>query len=175
MTDDHPLMRDDRDAGAVFSEGGAEDAEYRYRLSRTWDTTKPTLAFVMLNPSTADATSLDPTCRRCKGFAEDWGYGELVVGNIFALRATNPDELYDHDDPVGPENDAYLEEICDEADRVIAAWGNHGDLHDRGLEVARTIDVDLEALEITQAGQPAHPLYQPADTDPVPFDPSPDQ
>lgn len=133
-----------------------------------WDASKPTVAFVMLNPSTADETDLDPTCRRCKGFAEDWGYGRLVVGNIFALRSTDPNQLYDHDDPVGPENDEHLRQICEEADLVVAAWGTHGDFHDRGRAVAEMLP-DLHALDTTKAGHPNHPLYQPADREPVEF------
>jgi hypothetical protein len=152
--------------GAEFS----EDREYRYRLWRMWDPEKPVLAFIMLNPSTADEVELDPTCRRCKGYVEDWGYGKLVVGNIFALRSTDPENLYDHDDPVGPENDAHLQAIVDDADKVIAAWGTHGAHRDRGREVVDLLDADLEALDTTKEGHPCHPLYQPKDIEPVPFD-----
>lgn len=162
---DRPFPVDDRDADAVFSDGG----EYRYRLSRTWNSSEPTLAFIMLNPSTADAEELDATCRRCKGYAEDWGFGEFVVGNIFALRSTDPEGLYDHPDPVGPENDEYLREIVEDADRVIAAWGGHGDLHGRGQEVAEMFSGELEALDTTQAGHPNHPLYLRKDLKPEPY------
>lgn len=161
---DASILRDDRQ-GALFS----DNREYRYRLWRTWDVEKPKLGFVMLNPSTADEVELDPTCRRCKGFAEDWGYGTLAVGNIFALRATDPSELYEHDDPVGPRNDEHLREICADADRVIAAWGTHGALEDRGQAVAEMLDCDLYALNTTQEGHPNHPLYQPGDAEPELF------
>jgi hypothetical protein len=151
--------------GALIS----ADGDYRYRLWRTWDDEKPTVAFIMLNPSTADATTDDPTIRRCIGYAEDWGYGTLVVGNLFALRSTDPGELSDHSDPVGPDNDEHLLAICDEAKQIIAAWGTHGSLRDRGRTVAHLLDADLYALDTTQDGQPTHPLYQPADRDPQPF------
>lgn len=149
--------------GAVFS----DNREYRYRLWRAWDLNKPAIAFVMLNPSTADEVSLDPTCRRCRNYAEDWGYGKLIVGNIFALRSTDPNELYEHPDPVGPENDKYLREVCADAEKVIAAWGNHGQYQDRGREVAEMLDVDLYALDTNNSGEPVHPLYQPSDIEPV--------
>lgn len=168
MTDSFPLS--DNHQGALFS----NDREYRYKLWREWDVSKPTVAFIMLNPSTADETTLDPTCRRCKGFAQEWGFGKLVVGNIFALRSTEPENLYDHPDPVGPENDRHIREIADEAEFVVAAWGNHGALHNRGPEVAWQLDAlqtcDLRALGVTQEGHPGHPLYQPGDTDPEPFE-----
>lgn len=154
------VLCDDR-RGAVLS----EHREYRYRLWRTYDVEKPTLAWLMLNPSTADETTNDPTIRRCLGYMEDWGFGTIVVGNLFALRATDPSELRQHPNPVGPENDDHLRDICDEADKVIAAWGANGDYQDRGSEVAEMLDVDLYALGTTQDGQPVHPLYQPSDAD----------
>lgn len=163
-TDADDFLQDNRH-GAVFS----DDREYRYRLWRTWDVDKPTLAFIMLNPSTADEVELDPTCRRCRGYVEDWGYGKLVVGNLFALRSTDPENLYDHERPVGPENDDHLQSIVDDADMVIAAWGTHGAHRDRGRDVVDLLDADLHALDTTKAGHPCHPLYQPKDIDPIPF------
>lgn len=164
-SNEHHELRADNRTGAELS----EDREYRYRLWRTWDVSKPTLAFIMLNPSTADETEDDPTIRRCLGYAKDWGYGKLVVGNLFALRATDPSELRDHPSPVGPENDEHLRQICNEADKVIAAWGTDGALHGRGREVAEMLDVELHALNETKEGHPNHPLYQPADADPEVF------
>lgn len=159
------LLRDNRH-GAVLS----DDREYRYRLRRTWDAEKPTVAFLMLNPSTADEKENDPTIRRCVGFAEDWGFGSLVVANLFALRATDPSELRGHPAPVGPENDRHLREVCDEAEKVVAAWGTDGDLDDREREVADLLDVQLHALDTTKDGHPNHPLYQPKDAEPSPWD-----
>ncbi|ELZ96619.1 DUF1643 domain-containing protein [Haloferax sulfurifontis] len=156
-----PEFVDDR-SDAVLS----DDGTYRYRLSRTWDADKPTVAFVMLNPSTADATDDDPTIRRCLGFAKEWGFGSLTVANLFALRSTDPDALAGHADPVGPENDAHLQDVCDSAERVVVAWGAKGSLRDRAALVADLLDDrDLYALDTTKAGHPAHPLYQPADAE----------
>lgn len=160
---DSPLT-DDRST-ATFS----DDDTYRYRLRRTWDTSKPTVVFVMLNPSTADATADDPTIRRCLGFAETWGYGALVVGNLFALRATDPADLRNHSNPVGPENDRHLREMCTDDRLVVGAWGANGSYQGRAREVLELLDVDLHALDTTKAGHPVHPLYQPADTDPEPY------
>lgn len=167
MSDDQiaDRLRDDR-SDAILS----SNREYRYRLSRRWDATKQTLAFIMLNPSTADESEDDPTVRRCLGYAKDWGYGELVVGNLFALRATDPSELREHPDPVGPENRNHLQSICEDAEMVIAAWGTDGALQNRGPEVVNMLDADLYALNTTKEGHPNHPLYQPKDAEPEPFD-----
>lgn len=140
---------------------------YRYALGRTWDVDLPACAFVMLNPSTADAFRLDPTVRRCMGFAKRWGYGTLLVGNAFALRSTDPKALYEAADPVGPANDEQLRLIGERAHLVIAAWGNHGALGARGPAVMRILRTErLAHLGFTKAGQPRHPLYVRADTKP---------
>ena len=106
-------------ATATFS----ADRRYRYLLTRTWDPALPTVNFVMLNPSTADALELDPTNRRCVGFAQRWGYGSMVTTNVFAWRSTDPKGLRTPNDPVGPVNDAFLVESARSAALVVAAWG----------------------------------------------------
>lgn len=162
---------DDR-RGAVFGDDriSGEERKYRYQLWRRWHDTKPTVAFIMLNPSTADETDDDPTIRRCIGYARKWGFGKLVVGNLFAVRTPDPENLGDFFDPYGPQNDEFLRAISDEAEKVIAAWGRHGTLFDRAQEVVEMLDVDIFALDTTKNGQPIHPLYQPADIDLEPFD-----
>jgi len=152
---------DDR-CDAVLS----DDGDYRYRLRRQWDQTKPTVAWIMLNPSTADATTDDPTVRRCLNYANRWDYGTLLVGNLFALRTPDPDDLRGHPAPVGPANDAHLQEIVAGADLVVCAWGSNGSLYGRASEVATMLNAEFRALNTTQAGHPVHPLYQPADADP---------
>jgi hypothetical protein len=124
----------------------------------------------MLNPSTADASNDDPTVRRCIGYAVEWSYGALVVGNLFALRSTDPERLYEHHDPVGPENDDHLRAMTESAETVIAAWGAHGNIRGRGREVATMLSPDLSALDTTKEGHPNHPLYQPPDAKPEPFE-----
>lgn len=146
---------------ADFSECG----RYRFRLTRRFKDGIGVVNFIMLNPSTATADIDDPTIRRCMAFARAWRASELVVTNIFALRATDPRELRRVADPVGPENDEWILGVAQAADRVICAWGNHGRLGGRGTSVAamlRTAGVELHALRITKLGQPQHPLYLPA-------------
>lgn len=160
------VLRDDR-RGALLS----DDREYRYRLWRTWDAQKPVLTWILLNPSTADETDDDSTLRRCIGYAKDWGYGGVVLGNLFALRSKHPEDLREHPDPVGPRNDEHLRAIAAEADRTVAAWGAHGDLKDRADEVAGLLDVDLYAIGTTKDGHPLHPLYKSADLKPERWSP----
>lgn len=148
------------DAGATFS----SCRRWRYLLWRCWDGAKPAANFLMLNPSTADETKLDPTCARARDYAERWGYGALIVTNVFAWRATDPDEMKAIADPVGPGNDRAIACAAREAAIVVCAWGNHGAHRDgarRVLEVLRKAGVATHALRVNRSGQPAHPLYLP--------------
>jgi hypothetical protein len=153
---------------------------YRYSLWREWDANTPRIAFIMLNPSRADAAIDDPTIRRCIGFAKDWGYGSLEVVNLFAYRAQHPKILQQIPDPIGPENDRYLQEAVERCDRgsdlakparVIVAWGNWGRLKGRNEEVLRAMrSRTIYCLGITSKGQPRHPLYVRSNTNPVYYD-----
>lgn len=157
------LLRKETKSRALISPCGA----YRYRLEREWDSELPKVAFIMLNPSTADAEKDDPTIRRCIGFAKSWGFGGLIVGNLFALRSTDPAALYSHPDPVGPDNDACLRGIASCAEQVVCAWGTHGALNGRGLAVGEMLNsANLAALKLTADGHPGHPLYIAGDTQP---------
>ncbi len=142
--------------GATFDPTGV----YRYRLWREWDPALPTVAFIMLNPSTADATYDDPTIRRCIGFARSWGFGRLEVANLFAYRATRLADLRAAPDPVGPCNTEHLAAACAKAGLVIAAWGN-GRLF-VPADPPHLPDVPLATLGLTRLGEPRHPLYAPA-------------
>lgn len=139
------------------------DGIYRYQLVRVWDESLNTLAWIMLNPSTADGEKDDATIRRVVGFSSAWGYGSARIYNLFALRATNPKELYDHPDPVGPENDLYLKGI-NPSTLIIAAWGRHATkFKDRMKDVAQIINGRcVSILGRTKDGEPVHPLFLPS-------------
>jgi hypothetical protein len=142
---------------------------YRYRLTRRW-ARGPRVAFVMLDPNTADATKDDPTIRRCVGFARRWGFGSLVVVNLFGLCARHPRELARATDPVGPQNDRHVRRAVRSADLVVCAWGA------LPLARARARELDgafggprLRCLGLTKMGAPRHPLYLRSDTRLRPF------
>lgn len=145
------------------------DGRYRYRLIRRWDYSLPRLGWLMLNPSTADATVDDPTIRRCVDFAERWGYGGIVVRNLFALRATDPAELLAYPgDAVGPANLAHLQQIGREI--TVAAWGANKAVAAAWPRVESAFrGVPLVCLGTTKTGAPRHPLYVRADTEPQSF------
>ncbi|WP_041742300.1 DUF1643 domain-containing protein [Collimonas fungivorans] len=144
---------------AIISECG----QYRYRLSRDphdlYTTCGPAL-FIMLNPSTADAALDDPTIRRCHSFAKSWDCAGIIVANLYALRATNPEDLWISQDPVGPDNDMHLAALILEHETVVCAWGANA-RPERIVAVAKMFSKRNRpmCLGITKHGAPRHPLY----------------
>ncbi len=145
---------------------------YRYTLWRQWDPRGPIVNFIMLNPSTADAMQNDPTVTRCIHYAQKWGFGSLVVTNIFAYRSTDPKALTQVVDPIGPENNDYLRQIAEQAQQIVLAWGTHGVLAQRHAAVLALLHpLPLSSLAITKDGYPQHPLYLPGHLTPQPYVP----
>jgi hypothetical protein len=163
-----PLVIDVYNDVFRYEQSGAEFSDcalYRYKLWRRWDHNKSTLAFCMLNPSTADARNNDPTVERCERRARDWGYGSLIVVNLFAWRSTDPRALRSVADPVGPYNfDAILWAI-EESTTFVCAWGGDGAILGMGQTILSRLREfypgRAHALKINGDGTPAHPLYLP--------------
>lgn len=150
---------------AVFS----EDRRYRYTLTRLWDPEGKRVAFIGLNPSTADERQLDPTLRRCLRFAYDWGYGRFEMVNLFAFRATDPLAMKAAPEPIGPDNNEHIKLVCGRADLVVACWGVHGAFKRRDRAVKAMLeehDVNLHFLKLSKDGHPWHPLYLSSETKP---------
>jgi hypothetical protein len=140
---------------------------YRYSLVRQWGR-GGTVVIVGLNPSTADARIDDPTVRRCIGFAASWGFGRLVLINLFAFRATDPARLHCVDDPIGPMNNRCIRRQVGEADLVLVAWGNRGNIRDRDKAVLAWLP-NPHCIGVTGQGFPRHPLYVRSDATPTKF------
>lgn len=156
--------------GAVMS----EDKLYRYSLFRAWGPGRRIL-FVMLNPSTADHETDDPTIRRLMGFARGWGYDGVNVVNLYAFRTKDPKLLWYADDPVGPANDYLIEDAAAKAATddvpVVLAWGGNA-LEERAEEVIDIINetgARMFCLSKTKGGHPGHPLYIKADQELIPW------
>ncbi|MFC4248309.1 DUF1643 domain-containing protein [Natribaculum luteum] len=152
--------------GAVLS----PDEQYRYYLWREWDNSQPTVAWLMANPSTADGFSSDATINRVYGYSDRWGYGSFVVANLFAYRSSEPTDLDDVDDPVGPRNDEILQDVASKADLMVGAWGSPGDRYGRPKEVLQMLDINIHALTVLSSGNPGHPLFKDGDLEPTPYE-----
>ena len=162
-------------ATANRSAGLSECGRFRYWLRRSWSE-GPWLLFVMLNPSTADAQVDDATIRRCVTFAHAHGFGCMEVVNLFAYRATDPQDLARNGWQVGPDNDHQISIAARVADAICVAWGAVGDrgpASDRVQVVApilRAAGKPLQCLKLTRSGFPQHPLYLPSNCRLQPWD-----
>lgn len=163
-----PLFDTDSVSGAEFSECRV----YRYALWRRWRwrETSELVMFIGLNPSTADETENDPTIRRCIRFAKDWGYDGLLMMNAYGFRATDPRVMKAADDPVGPGNDTAFANRRRQAALIVAAWGVHCS-PERARRVCDVLDRPVHCLGTTKSGAPKHPLYLPASSTPVLWQP----
>jgi len=156
--------------GVTGSASFSRDRRYRYRLDRRWGQ-GPSIAWVMLNPSTADAHDDDPTIRRCLGFARRWGFEAMTVVNLFAWCSSEPQALRAVADPVGPRASRVLGDAVRGAEAVVAAWGNLSPaFRPRAAQVASMLPPEALTLGLTRLGQPLHPLYVPASTEPLRFE-----
>jgi len=118
--------------------------------------------FIGLNPSTADETTNDATIRKCRGFASRWGYREMYVTNLFAVRATFPSDMMAHSFPEGDDNARWIQRIASGAGLVVACWGNHGSFNGRSREALARLNGDgikVWHLGLNKSGEPKHPLY----------------
>lgn len=155
------------------------DGPYRYCLRRDLDhqlgQKNRRMVWVMLNPSTADATRDDATIRRVMTFTRRDGFNCAVVINLFALVATDPRALLAHPDPVGPDNDLWIERQMEGSARVVVAWGATRFATERGRWFAHRFGASrrLWCLGTTDRGAPRHPLFVPSVTPMVEWDPSP--
>lgn len=159
----------------TWADGGAEFStcrRYRYRLWRHIGPGARRVAFLMLNPSTADERRNDPTIKRCIGFANAWGFGWLEVWNVFGFRSTDPKALWDITDPVGPANDISIAIAAPKVELIVCAWGAHPLAVARGPKLRNVLaGRELHALKLTRDGDPGHPLYLSSLLKPFRFEP----
>ena len=142
--------------------------KYRYSLTRLWNSEKGYVLFIGLNPSIADEIIDDPTLKRCINFAKDWGYGGLIMVNLFAYMSTDPKELKKTEIPIGKNNNKHILKNHQKSQLTVVAWGNDGQFLERDKEVLKIIDNPM-CLNINKSGQPAHPLYQKKDQELINF------
>lgn len=150
---------------------------HRLILVREWLGTGGTVNWIMLNPSTADDVFDDPTIRKCVGFSKRWGFRGMTITNLFSFRATDPADLRmlvktDYARAVGYADGALIQYARD-AELVVAAWGNHGNLAGRADDVLSRVlpETSLSCIGLTKAGMPIHPCMTAYTDKPAQFRP----
>lgn len=148
---------------AVISDCG----KFRFVLGRQLnDPNTHRLLYIMLNPSTADASIDDPTIRRCTTFALKHGYTSFEVVNLFAFRTPSPKVLADAGYPSHRQEYEYAVAAMKRADAICCAWG----AIPKGVpslvaglmrNLALVQRKPMVCLGKTKDGHPRHPLYLP--------------
>ena len=152
-------------SGSTVSAVFSECQQYRYQLREIWDSSRPLVLWLLMNPSVACVNYSDPTLRKTGTFSRTWGYGGQLVGNVHAYRATDKSRLLETADPVGPENDQMILAMAAEAKTIVLAYGQPPKaLRARGAEVVTLLGSHpgLCHLRLAQDGTPCHPLYLPS-------------
>lgn len=153
-------------SGAIFS----ECRTWRYQLWRTWDRSLPSIAFVGLNPSTADQRKLDNTTLKCVRWSRRDGYGTFIMLNLFGLVSTDPKGLRQCEDPVGPWTDQWLKRTIDSVKTVVLCYGGHSHPLIKGrIKAVNEMVTNPMCLGVTKGGAPLHPLYLKNSTQIIPY------
>lgn len=151
------------------------DKKYRWWLYRCWDLDKPVLIWVMMNPSTADWRKNDPTICKVMRYAARWGYGGILVLNIYAYRTSRPENLpKSMRKAVGYRNDWWINTVFKFAVEkdipVICAWGvKHEERGRLVRQLANDAGLELLCLEVALNGEPKHPRFLSEDLRPRPL------
>ena len=153
-------------------------SEYRYILGTRG---RRPLICVGINPSTAAPDALDPTLQSAQRIALANGYDSFLMFNVYAQRATRPDDMEPALNPaLHAENRKAFRYLLSLSERpaVWAAWGNIIRKRAYLMDCMRDFAADGEAAgarwftagPLLKSGQPHHPLYLRGDTQLVDFD-----
>ncbi|MGH2551874.1 MAG: DUF1643 domain-containing protein [Thermomicrobiales bacterium] len=144
---------------------------HRFAYSQSWDATRPIVLWVMLNPGTGDTEQRKrPTLERCIRWSTTWGYGGLLIGNLFSVRTKSAKELLRSLAPSDARNELALRFLHSLAAETVIAWGDHG--HQlQGVTPLLPILEGAVCLGVTGKGQPRHPLYVKGDAERRPWAP----
>ena len=153
-------------------------SEYRYILGTRG---RHPLICVGINPSTAAPDALDPTLQSAQRIALANGYDSFLMFNVYAQRATRPDDMEPALNPtLHAENRKAFRYLLSLSERpaVWAAWGNIIGKRAYLMDCMRDFAADGEAVgarwftagPLLKSGQPHHPLYLRGDTRLVDFD-----
>lgn len=138
-----------------------EKVRHRYSLERIWDSEKPLLLYIGLNPSTSDELTTDQTVNYMLGYAMSKKYGGLLVGNIFSVITPSPKNMKTHKKPTSLKNDEILLEMAIRSHQIIIGWGIHGTHQNRDKEVLKLLSSQkLFCFSRNKNNTPTHPRYK---------------
>jgi hypothetical protein len=161
MADAHEVWGRDVIVGkAIMSPCG----QYRYRLERDFCRPGPTVGVFMVNPAWADANEDDNTITKLSGFGRRLGWGKMIIGNVFAKRTEDVNQIGNVSEGTASDNLAHVRQIFQDSEIHIAAWGTLTKLphHLREswkliTEAAKNEGHSFLCFGTTKDGHPRHP------------------
>lgn len=148
-------------------------SEYRYILGTKGE--RP-LICIGINPSTAAPDDLDNTLKSVERIALHNGYDSFIMFNVYAQRATDPDDMERECNALLHEENMkafeYVLRLSKDPPAVWAAWGNIIEKRRYLPECVRSM-IEIagkyearwySAGKISKKGHPHHPLYLKKDT-----------
>lgn len=156
------LFKQDQSPDGAFHEYVySPDMVKRYAYRQSWDLSKSLVLWVMLNPGTGETEKRRRnTLGRCKLWSKDWGFGGLLIGNIFATRTKSATQLLQQNDVQDQRNEDALRLLRATAAETVVAWGSKGRHQQRAASLAHILG-GAACLGLTAKGEPRHPLYIP--------------
>lgn len=144
-------------SGAKFS----PDRKRRFYLYRVWDRKKPIIAFVGLNPSTANEDRNDPTIRKLISFTSRNGFGGFYMFNLFTIVSPDPSVLTNESDQDCEYNRLMILGLRNDYSELVFCWGSF-ETFGRDKEMIKAFP-NAKCFRKNKNGSPAHPLYLPKD------------
>ncbi len=164
-----------RDGTVRRSASLSKCGNFRWTLTREWDSSLPKACYIGHNPSKADAAIEDPTTMAWAWFARVNGYGGYVAVNIYPFRSSDPKECrrwadFENNGPDWYARDVMMENIelvatvAKQSGIVVASWGaiaRDEGMVDKIIEEIQSGDAPYPAiycLGLTKDGAPKHPM-----------------
>ncbi|MUV36981.1 hypothetical protein JNUCC1_00787 [Lentibacillus sp. JNUCC-1] len=152
----------------------SNDRTHRYMLTCSWDSKKPAVTFVMFNPTLEDENEADQTLRRCVSFARDWGYGSMIIVNLFSQVTPDPSEIEPQTLEEKITNMKAIRKAVMQSEKVVFAWGEKGSKNNKVVEEVLALVEDEKRFCIkrskTKAKFPLHPLSQKHSEAAIPYE-----
>ncbi|MFD3448972.1 DUF1643 domain-containing protein [Microbacteriaceae bacterium 4G12] len=142
----------------------------RYLLKCLWNNSLSTVTFILCNPSEGNELNADFTLRRCVNFSKDWGYGCVIVVNLFSQVTKNPKDLVKPSKQEVEENNKYITQAVSESKLVVFGWGEIEKAYKTRVNEVKQLVPMHKQFYIKKAANghyPRHPSRLPSELKPI--------
>lgn len=86
------------------------------------------------------------------------GFDSIVITNLYGYITPSPKDLKSVDDPIGNENDRWIENMKNACSKILCIWGNNAEKK-RVEQILPSIKKKAYTIGFTKSGQPRHVLH----------------